>query len=220
MHALLALGRSGLVEPRRAGRMPAQPALLVQCGVGGALTALVAGTPPLLLIGAATAALWTWDRLRQRAVGIGAWLRHLLAMCVAMYLGMDVYMAIVWPRLVAAVGPTFVGAPSYCGMVVSMLVPMVALMRFEGHGWRMCADMSLAMVTPIVVCFTLVGLGIARGVPLLAWLTPASVYGIAHDAMLLGMIALMVARRRTYATCDSQGCEHPGVMPRAAARAR
>jgi len=160
------------------------------------------------MIGAATSALWAWDGLRHRAVAIGTWLRHLLAMTAAMYVGMAVYMALVRPLVVAVVGPAFVGAPSYCGMVLAMVLPMVWLMRVEGHGWRMYAEMSLAMVAPIVVCFALVGLGIARVGPFLAWLTPASVYGVAHHAMLLGMIVLMVYRREMYGGSGSSAMDH------------
>ncbi len=173
---------------------------MLQCGAGAALTALLAGTPPLLMILAGAAVLWAWDGRRHREIAIGAWLRHLLAMTIAMYVGMDVYMASARPLAAAVVGPAFVGAPSYCGMVLAMVVPMVALMRFEGHAWSMCAEMSAAMVAPIGACFALVGLGIAAALPFLAWLTPASVYGVAHDAMLLGMIALMAHRRAMYAS--------------------
>jgi hypothetical protein len=159
------------------------------------------------MIGAATAALWVWDVLRNQTTGIGGWLRHLLAMTVAMYVGMGVYMAVMRPLVVAVVGPAFVGAPSYCGMVIAMVVPMVVPMRIRGHDWRMCAEMSLVMVVPIVVCFALVGLGIDRMAPFMAWLTRASVYSVAHDAMLLGMIALMVQRREMYRACGSSAME-------------
>ncbi len=43
-----------------------------------------------------------------------------------------------------------------------MVVPMVALMRVRGHIWRMANEMSLGMVSPIVVCFALVRSGIDR----------------------------------------------------------
>ncbi|MGB8383276.1 MAG: hypothetical protein WCG47_18850 [Dermatophilaceae bacterium] len=53
----------------------------------------------------------------------------------------------------------------------------------------MANEMSLGMVSPIVVCFALVRSGICSLVPLLGWLTPSSVYPTASHGMLLGMIS-------------------------------
>jgi hypothetical protein len=41
-------------------------------------------------------------------------------------------------------------------MAFSMSVPMVALMRRQGHGWRNSVEMSAAMFVPalvIIVCY-------------------------------------------------------------------
>jgi hypothetical protein len=92
--------------------------------------------------------------------------------------------------------------------VLFMLAPMVALMRFQGHSWRMADEMAGGMVVPVIVCFALVRLGICPLVPFLGWLTPKSVYGVAHDAMLLGMIAVMVVRRGMYAHTPGPATMH------------
>ena len=86
----------------------------------------------------------------------------------------------------------------YLWIVAFMAAPMVALMRLQRHDWRMIDEMVGGMVAPVIVCFGLVRLGICPLTPLLSWLTPQNLYAMAHDAMLLGMIAVMVFRRRMY----------------------
>jgi hypothetical protein len=161
--------------------------------------------------------LWLWEMIhpvaRWRAhsnvarpparhrpeVDLGRWLRHLAEMVVAMYVGMGVYMVLVKPVVRASGQPGLVaGDHGYFWMVVFMAAPMVALMRFQGHTWRMSGEMVVGMVAPVIVCFGLVRWGICPLTPLLSWLTPQSLYARAHDAMLLGMIAVMVFRRTMY----------------------
>jgi hypothetical protein len=141
---------------------------------------------------------------------LGRWLRHLAQMVVAMYVGMWVYMALVKP-LVRASGMTglVAGDLSYAWVIAFMMAPMVALMRLQGHDWRMIDEMAAGMALPVVVCFGLVRLGICPLTPLLSWLTPTSVYAVAHDAMLLGMIVVMVFRRGMY-TLDLK--RKPGLL--------
>ena len=172
----------------------------VETACGALVVVVLAGSTALLMIMAATAVMWAWERRRADGVVISAWCRHLLAMTVAMYLGMEVYMALVRPAVISMLGgDRVIGGPSYTGMIVAMLVPMVVIMRAEGHDWRMCAEMSVAMVAPVVLTFALLAVGAGSATPLMAWLTPSSVYSTAHDAMLLGMIGLMVYRRAMYA---------------------
>ncbi|HEY4752605.1 MAG TPA: hypothetical protein VIH37_04920, partial [Candidatus Limnocylindrales bacterium] len=68
------------------------------------------------------------------------------------------------------------------------------------------AEMTAAMIAPVIACFALVGIGIDRYVPPLSWLNAASVYDAAHAAMLLGMIALMAVRRAMYGSAASPAC--------------
>lgn len=162
---------------------------------------LVFAGPLILVLGLPVAAgLWRWETSRGNRFAPWPWLRHLCEMTVAMYAGMLVYMAVAVPVLISLFGDGLAcGAIRYAGMVLAMVLPMVALMRVDGHSWRMAQEMTLAMVAPIVLCFGLLGLGVCRFVPFLAWLTPTSVYGAAHDAMLLGMVTLMAVRRGMYA---------------------
>jgi hypothetical protein len=181
------IGRAGLTSP------------LARCVAGAVLVLVLAGSGPLVLVLAGTALVWAWARWRGGPFGLRPWLAHLLLMAAAMYAGMLAYMAVLRPLALAAVGPAFAGGPSYVGMVIAMLVPMVALMALEGHDRRMWVEMALAMVVPIGACFALLGSGICPLVPALSWLTAASVYGAAHDAMLLGMVGDMGYRRGMYA---------------------
>jgi hypothetical protein len=127
------------------------------------------------------------------------WICHLAQMIVAMYAGMTVYML-----LAPALGLHSLarGDLGYAGMVLSMLVPMVALMRFQHHSWRMSSEMAAGMTAPILVCLALVRSGLDTHVPFLTWLSAANVYFVANVAMLLGMIAVMVYRRGGYAAAQ------------------
>ena len=161
--------------------------------------------------------LWLWERIRpvvrRRSVHQGIsnqagsatrtdlwqWIRHLAQMVFAMYAGMTVYHLFIG-RGFTGLGDGDLG---YAGMMLSMLVPMVALMRFQGHSWRMTSEMAVGMTAPVVVCLALVRAGICPLIPFLAWLSAANVYTVAHEAMLLGMMAVMVYRRGMYAAAQS-----------------
>ena len=163
------------------------------------LVTVFAGPMFLAMFVPVAAAMWAWERNRSQVFDVWSWTRHLFQMVVAMDVGMLVYHALVAAPLSAlGLGWLFGGDLGYTWMTVSMVVPMVALMRFQGHDWRMANEMSLGMVAPIVTCFALVRLGICSTVPFLGWLTPTSVYPAAHFGMLLGMIAVMVYRREMY----------------------
>lgn len=163
------------------------------------LVTVFAGPTFLALFVPVAATVWAWERSRSQAFDVWSWTRHLFAMVIAMFVGMLVYhMLVAVPLVVVGLGPLVSGDLGYAWMTVSMVVPMVALMRVQGHSWRMANEMSLGMVAPIVVCFALVRLGICPLVPFLGWLTPTSVYAAAYYAMLLGMIAVMICRRGMY----------------------
>ena len=165
------------------------------------LLVLVFAGPMVLVLGLPVAAgLWLWETRRGNLFPLWLWLLHLCEMTVAMYAGMLVYMAVGGPAVTSLFGNGFAGgALRYSGMVLAMVLPMTALMRVEGHSWRMAHEMALAMIAPIVLCFGLLALGFCQFVLFLAWLTPTSVYAAAHDGMLLGMVALMIVRRGMYA---------------------
>src|SRR6266542_642040 len=112
-------------------------------------------------------------------------IRHYLEMVLAMAAGMVAY------GLLFRRGLAWTGYADEAIMAAFMTVPMVAWMRYRGHGWGQAAEMAGAMLLPtaviVVVAVELLGV---TGRPL----------GMSsHAAMLLGMLALMVVRRADYA---------------------
>jgi hypothetical protein len=206
----MAVGASRAAVPAVGARITRGGVLRAgRCVAWAALTLILAGTSPLTLILVAAAGLWTWGRWRRETLSVAAWLEHLLSMTAAMYLGMAVYMAVGRPwvaALDAAAG--LGGVVRYGGMLLSMAAGMVVLMRAEGHDWRMCGEMCVAMVAPVLVCWALVGIGVGRVAPAMAWLNAASAYDVAHTAMLLGMVALMACRRAMYGAAGSHAMAH------------
>jgi flagellar biosynthetic protein FliP len=133
-------------------------------------------------------------------VDVGAFGRHYLEMVLAMAAGMMVY-AMAFGR-----GMAFTSYGDEAVMAAFMTAPMVAWMRYRGHGWRQCAEMATAMLVPTaVVVVALVGRNDVSG---------RAIGMASHAAMLLGMLALMVARRAEYARaghCHRDGAE--AVVP-------
>lgn len=74
-------------------------------------------------------------------------------------------------------------------MGASMTVPMVAWMRWRGHGWAPCAEMAGAMVVPTLGAIALLGAGVDAEALMLG----------EHAAMLVAMFAVMAARPGEYA---------------------
>ena len=89
-------------------------------------------------------------------------IRHYVEMLVAMFLGMLVLGA---PALVAlgAAGVSSAElrseAPALLllGMGVTMTVPMVAWMRYRGHGWAASNEMAASMLIPTAGVISLLG---------------------------------------------------------------
>jgi hypothetical protein len=121
--------------------------------------------------------------------------RHYVEMVVVMLLGM----AVLW--VPARMGLDAAGVSSQelhtdlpavmlLGMAASMTLPMVAWMRFRGHGWAACADMTLAMVVPALATVGL--LAVDAVVDMGALMT------IEHAAMFSAMALAMVLRPAGY----------------------
>jgi hypothetical protein len=118
-------------------------------------------------------------------------------MVVAMLVGM------------AALGATVaaLGAPPgydrpvgmYAWMGAAMAAPMVAWMRRRGHAWADGLEMTAAMLVPLFAVVLPVELGVAGYVP---GLSAQSLPMLAHAAMLVGMLVLMVYHRDRY-TCGA-----------------
>jgi hypothetical protein len=135
--------------------------------------------------------------------------RHYVEMVVAMFLGMAVLGA---PALVAlgAAGVSSAelrsDAPALLllGMGISMTVPMVAWMRYRGHGWGASNEMAASMLIPTAGMIALLGIGIDDMGTLLM---------IEHVVMLPSMLVAMLLRREEY----SHGGSHERRMESAAA---
>jgi hypothetical protein len=87
----------------------------------------------------------------------------------------------------------------YWMMVVSMALPMVALMRYyHKSNWRDCGEMTFAMLTPVAVLTLLV----------LCELIPIQIlHAVGDPLMIVAMAAYMFYRRREHA---HGGHEHTG----------
>lgn len=112
-------------------------------------------------------------------------IRHYVEMVVAMMLGMAVLG--VPARAVYDVSdePTLL----LVEMALTMTIPMVAWMRFRGHGWRLCNEMAASMLIPALGALALLGGGLV---------TDTAALGIEHMAMLPSMLVAMLLRRDEY----------------------
>jgi hypothetical protein len=117
--------------------------------------------------------------------------RHYVEMVAAMFLGMGVLL----PPLGAALrafGTSLHDTDTLMisAMAVTMIVPMVAWMRYRGHGWQPCADMTAAMVVPTLAVLALLWTGLIGDLGVLL--------AIEHVAMLPSMLVAMLLRRDEY----------------------
>ena len=125
---------------------------------------------------------------QHRRLNSSTWqfIRHYAEMVAVMFLGMGVLgvpagwalgaLGSSWSRL-----NTDAPALMLLGMAATMTIPMVAWMRFRGHGWRANTEMTASMVLPT---FDAMNIGTALVVE--------------HVAMLLGMLAAMLLRLDEY----------------------
>ena len=79
------------------------------------------------------------------------------------------------------------------GMATMMTIPMVALMRYRGHAWRPCWEMSASMFIPTFGVIAALGTGISDDFMGLMMLE--------HAAMLPAMLLAMLLRYDEYAGC-------------------
>jgi hypothetical protein len=121
--------------------------------------------------------------------------RHYAEMLAAMFLGM-VVLGMPAAAALSALGMSSAelraDAPALLlfGMGVTMTVPMVAWMRYRGHGWAPCADMAIAMSIPTFGVIALLGAG---------WLDDiGTLLVIEHVVMLPSMLLAMLLRRDEY----------------------
>jgi hypothetical protein len=121
--------------------------------------------------------------------------RHYVEMLVAMFLGM----AVLGVPAVAALGVFGMSstelhddAPALLlfGMGVTMTAPMVAWMRYRGHGGPASADMTAAMFVPTFGVIALLWSGLVGDV--------GTLLVIEHLVMLPSMLVAMLLRRDEY----------------------
>ena len=119
-------------------------------------------------------------------------IRHYLEMVVAMFLGMAI-LALPARAALGAAGTSWseLGTRAmFLGMAVEMTLPMIAWMRYRGHSWRPCLEMSAAMFVPT---FAAIGLHASGAVGDAGMLMAAE-----HVAMLLAMLGAMLVRPAEY----------------------
>lgn len=121
--------------------------------------------------------------------------RHYAEMVAAMFLGMGVLFA---PAMVGlgAAGVSSAelrsDAPALLllGMGLTMTVPMVAWMRYRGHGWGASNEMAASMLIPTAGVIALLGAGLVGDIGALLM--------IEHVVMLPSMLVAMLLRREEY----------------------
>jgi hypothetical protein len=76
------------------------------------------------------------------------------------------------------------------GMATTMTVPMVAWMRYRGHGWAASSEMAASMFIPTFAAIGLLSAGLVEDTETLLV--------IQHVAMLPAMLIAMLLRREEY----------------------
>jgi hypothetical protein len=136
--------------------------------------------------------------------------RHYLEMIAAMVLGM-VVLGVPAEGALRAIGSSSselqadLPAASLLGMAFIMTVPMVAWMRYRGHTWQPCVEMSASMFLPT---FAVVGLMWGSVVE-----NFGTLMGLEHAVMLPAMLIAMLLRYDEY----SHGHSHHAAPAEATA---
>ena len=122
-------------------------------------------------------------------------IRHYLEMLIAMFVGMGVL----------AGGGAAAGFELEAKellllwMALTMSLPMVAWMRYRGHGWAPAGEMTASMFLPSLAAIVLLWIGLVEA--------EGTLLAIQHAAMFPAMLLAMLLRRDEYS-----GHAH-GVQP-------
>jgi hypothetical protein len=133
------------------------------------------------------------------SVSTRQFVRHYVEMVIAMFLGMAI-LGLPAGWALSAMGSSWSAlnddAPALMllGMAATMTVPMVAWMRYRGHGWRANTEMSASMILPTFAVIAMLGAGVVTDMGILMV--------VEHVAMLLAMLAAMLLRPAEY-TCGA-----------------
>ena len=109
-------------------------------------------------------------------------IRHYVEMLIAMFAGMVVLGIAGWHPDAPE--------PELLGMAFAMTVPMVAWMRYRGHGWAPAGDMTAAMFLPSLAAIALLWASLVEDAHTLLM--------IQHVAMFPAMLVAMLLRRGEY----------------------
>jgi hypothetical protein len=121
--------------------------------------------------------------------------RHYAEMVGAMFLGMGVLFVPAVAGLAAAGVSrseleSDLPALLLLLMAVTMTAPMVAWMRYRGHGWPASADMAAAMFVPTFALIALLWTELVEDI--------GTLFVIEHVVMLPAMLVAMLLRRDEY----------------------
>jgi hypothetical protein len=139
------------------------------------------------------------------SVSTRQFVRHYVEMVIAMFLGMAI-LGLPAGWALSAMGSSWSAlnddAPALMllGMAATMTVPMVAWMRYRGHGWRANTEMSASMILPTFAVIAMLGAGVVTDMGILMV--------VEHVAMLLAMLAAMLLRPAEY-TCGAHAHAQP-----------
>jgi flagellar biosynthetic protein FliP len=117
-------------------------------------------------------------------------LRHYVEMVVAMLLGMLVLGGAATVALDAGRWHEDAPALMLVSMALTMTVPMVAWMRYRGHGWAPAWEMTASMFVPTFAAIALLWAG--------AVTDSGTLMAIQHATMFPAMLAVMLVRREEY----------------------
>jgi hypothetical protein len=136
---------------------------------------------------------------------VGRFLWHLLQMVLAMEAGMALYHLLL-STMLAGTGYAALTREyrlfGYWMMVVSMALPMIALMHYyHKSNWRSCGAMTFAMLAPLAALTVLV---LCELIPI------QTLHAVGDPLMILAMAAYMFYRRGEHA---HGGHEQAGHQP-------
>jgi hypothetical protein len=119
-------------------------------------------------------------------------IRHYVEMVVAMFAGMFVLGGAAVLLLGLDTGSLYDDAPELglTGMALTMTIPMVALMRYRGHGWAPAWEMTASMFVPTFLAIALLWTGTLE--------SGHTAMGIQHVIMFPAMLAVMLLRLDEY----------------------
>jgi hypothetical protein len=114
-------------------------------------------------------------------------IRHYLEMVLAMFLGMGVLAG----GLAAAGVEIDAVELALLWMAFTMSAPMVAWMRYRGHGWGPSWEMTASMFLPSFAAIALLWIGLVED--------RGALMAVQHTVMFPAMLIAMLLRREEYA---------------------